>query len=56
MVLDALGKNDIEGAKMIVRLHMQRVEDKIEKELFSDTSRTTKMDDDYSWVKITALT
>jgi DNA-binding FadR family transcriptional regulator len=56
IVLDVLGKNDIEGVKIIVRLHMQRVKDKVEKELFSHTSRTNKMDDEYSGVKIPALT
>jgi len=55
MVLDALDGNDIEGAKMIMRLHMRRVNDKIEIALFSDTLRTNKIDDEYSWVKIRAL-
>ena len=34
-VIDALGKGDFGGAKQITRLHMQRVKDKIEEELFS---------------------
>lgn len=45
MVVDALGQEDIEEAKKVVRLHMQRVKDKIEKVLFSDSSETNKMDD-----------
>jgi len=34
-VIDALRKGDFDEAKQIVRLHMQRVKDKIEEELFS---------------------
>jgi len=37
-VIDALRKGDYEEAKQIVRLHMQRVKDKIEEELFSADS------------------
>jgi DNA-binding GntR family transcriptional regulator len=39
MVIDALGQGDVEDAKKIVRLHMQRVKDNIERELFSDNSQ-----------------
>jgi len=38
-VIDALRKGDHEQAKQIVRLHMQRVKDKIEAELFSADSK-----------------
>jgi DNA-binding GntR family transcriptional regulator len=34
MVVDALNQKDFEGAKQIVRAHMQRVREKIEEELF----------------------
>lgn len=38
MIVDALAKRDFEGAKHIIRLHMQRVREKIEDELFSAQS------------------
>ena len=40
-VIDALRKANYEEAKQIVRLHMQRVKDKIEEELFSAASDST---------------
>jgi len=46
IVIDALDQRDFEEAKKIVRLHMQRVKDEIEKELFFTNSKTGKMDDE----------
>ena len=55
MVIDELRKGGINNAKKIVRLHMQRVKDKIKKELFTEGSKNEKTDDEYSGVDITAL-
>ncbi len=38
LVVDALDKGDIEGSKRIIKIHMQRVKDQIEKELFQMNS------------------
>jgi DNA-binding GntR family transcriptional regulator len=54
MVVDALGQKDAEEAKKVVRLHMQRVKDKIEKVLFSDSSGTNKMGKEYAAESIKA--
>jgi DNA-binding GntR family transcriptional regulator len=56
MVVNALGQNNIEEAKKVVRLHMQRVKEKIEKVLFSDRSGTNKMDNEYAEASIKAFT
>ena len=52
MILDALGQEDVEEAKKIVRLHMQRVKDKIEMVLFSNISSTNNMDNEYAEVSM----
>ncbi len=56
MVVDALVQEDIEEAKKVVRLHMQRIKDKIETVLFSDSSGTNKIDNEDTEASIKALT
>ena len=55
MVVDALDQEDIKEAKKVVRLHMQRVKDKIEKELFAENSRNNEKDIEYTAASIKAF-
>jgi GntR family transcriptional repressor for pyruvate dehydrogenase complex len=55
MVVDALSRENIEDAKKLVRLHMQRVKDKIQKVLFSNGEETAKMDDGPAEVSVKAV-
>jgi DNA-binding GntR family transcriptional regulator len=54
-VVDALDQEDIKEAKKVVRLHMQRVKDKIEKELFAENSRNNEKDIEYTEASIKAF-